>query len=158
MSLPMWPLSLLAREMLEWYCEHWDFKATFKLVNSNVSGSFPRTRTKLFIQSTAKLFSGMNLAHSNSFSPWMVLGHSTAEGPVLGAEHMQLPLLWRINEFTSIDAGHCSPAGFGAYSWVHFIHLARQNQNTLSLVPRQTIFFAESHRFEANVAHGRDQN
>lgn len=158
MILPMWRLSLLAREMLEWYCKHWNFKATFKLINSNMSGSIPSTRTKLFIQSTAKLLSGMNLAHSSSFSPWTVHGHSMAEGLVPEAVHMQLPLLWRINEFTSIDADHCPPASFGAYSGVHFISLTRQNQNTLNLVPRQTIFFAESHWFEANVAHGKDQN
>lgn len=70
MIFPIWPLSLLTRGVLQWYCKQWDFKATFKLVNSNVSGSFPRTRTKLFIRSTAKLSSGRNLTHSNSFSPW----------------------------------------------------------------------------------------
>lgn len=105
MILSTWPLPVLTREMLEWYCKHWDFKATFKLVNSNVSGNIPRTRTKLFIQSTAKLFSGMNLAHSSSFFPWMDCDHSMGQGAMC----MKLSLFERINEFICMYVSTCWP-------------------------------------------------
>lgn len=142
--MPMWPLSLLTKEMLEWHSRHRDFKAAFKLVNSNISGSIPRTGTKLFIQWTAKLLPGMNLAHFISFSPCMVLGHSVA----LWA------LCWRINQLILKYTGYSPSAGFDIYSWVCFIYLMKQN---LTLVPKQTSFYAESHRFEENIADDREQ-